>query len=255
MADDIKGDPSIWEEHLKRHPFPWPTSNVRVTSLRSDTETTMSEQILDKQRDEFSARIANARARLREIDVAKSECALAAANGDDEAKRKLSGLDADAASQRVEIETLTLAIAAVEKQQAEEERCLKAARAVEVEKHRLVQIEKRLAELDDRLGSVAGTEGKDFSYRDRELMAERRELQDLRRTTEGRINGHSAELTPTQQEAEAQRQARLDAWVQEQTANTLAFAEKLESEGDYRQARIHRMDLLRIRERLDAKMH
>ena len=74
----------------------------------------------DEQRADLTASLSLGRAKLGEIGAAKKERALAAATGDDDAKQAFVELDEQAEAQRIEIETLILALEEIDRRQAEE---------------------------------------------------------------------------------------------------------------------------------------
>ena len=105
----------------------------------------------DDQRDDLAVRLAAARTKLDELDAAKRRCALAAATGDDKAKREFSAFDAQAADQRTEIEILELAIETIKQQKTDQQRQQQEQRAAEAAKRRKAILDLREAEARENI--------------------------------------------------------------------------------------------------------
>jgi small-conductance mechanosensitive channel len=104
--------------------------------------------------------------------------------------------------------------------------------------HRIADIDKRRAEIE----VVEKTLGP-RSYRAQELEAERVDLMRLRSTTTEELRA----LNATDKPLDPQRAKLLDELVVERKESVENFIKKLEREGDWRQVRIWKMELLDIR--------
>lgn len=140
----------------------------------------------DDQRDDLTVRLAAARTNLYEIDAAKRHCALAAATGDDKARREFLALDDEAAAQRGEIEILALAIELIEKQKVDQQRQQQEQRAVEAAKRREVILDLREAEARENIERTI----RNFERQGNRAQAEvwRFELSRLRERLEAEIS-------------------------------------------------------------------
>lgn len=134
----------------------------------------------------------------------------------------------------------------------------------EILKRRLAEIDNRLAEIDEalrprnqvKLGPMVFRQGRPSSltsYRDSEFRQERNDLLAWKRRIEREL-----EPTPAGDVAKAKRTTERDARIIDaaeaaQRESIEQFVEQLEREGDHRQARIWRGELLTLRERLEKQ--
>ncbi len=114
-------------------------------------------------------------------------------------------------------------------------------------RERLTDIDKRLAELSAFKPRERGNNPPTFA--EQEAVAERSELACLRVDTERRI--YQLESTPTKPTPE--REAFIAAEMENRRRLITANVERLEREGDYRQARVWRGELLKIREQIEVE--
>ena len=105
----------------------------------------------------------------------------------------------------------------------------------------------KIADMSARIKELQKMDISDPSYESQERRAELRHLLGERAYDEDRI-----EHKPVDRAEQARTRAVIEAAVVEATENKLAFIAKLEASGDYTQARIHRIDLQRIRERMET---
>lgn len=95
---------------------------------------------------ELERRLSAANAKLDDITAAKRKMALPAADGDGKARKKFEALEIEAVSQRNEIEIITLAIEAVEQEQADMACQIEEERQAEATKQRKAILDLREAE-------------------------------------------------------------------------------------------------------------
>ncbi|QPC43885.1 hypothetical protein HW532_15025 [Kaustia mangrovi] len=122
---------------------------------------------------------------------------------------------------------------------------------VDVLKSRLGEIDKRLAEIE----AIEQAEEKrkpafflydSVSYRLQELRSERRDLWALRRVTDDALRTATENTDPRRKEL-------LDYLERERRENLTEQIARLEKAGDYRQARIWRMELVKARETVERE--
>jgi hypothetical protein len=124
------------------------------------------------------------------------------------------------------------------------------ARQKDILRRRLAGIDGHLKAVSDRLKvSKAG------SYQHQEREAERRDLMTWRRIAENELAALEAPLDREQIERGERRLKILNAMEAEQRELARHSIELLEQQGDYRQARIERMELLKLREHLARTLH
>lgn len=111
-------------------------------------------------------------------------------------------------------------------------------------------IRQKIGDMTARISELKKMNLSDTSYQSQELRAELRHLEGERQYDLDRI-----ERKVTDPVAKARREAAIEYAIAEQTEKKLWFIRKLEAEGEYQQARIHRIDLQRIRERVEQSFN
>jgi hypothetical protein len=111
---------------------------------------------------------------------------------------------------------------------------------------RIAEIDRRLATVDSELDGVNPRLGPG-TYARQERQAERTDLLRLRREAQLALDALRTPPPPV----DPQRQASVDAWVLEQEQNYDQAIERFESQGDHRQARLWRMERLKIRDEVE----
>lgn len=108
-------------------------------------------------------------------------------------------------------------------------------------------IREKLADVSARIKELQKLDLSDPSYQSQERRAELRHLLGEKQYDEDRI-----ERKPVDREAQARTRAAIEFATQEAVENKLAFIARLEAQGEWSQAKIHRIDLQRIRERMET---
>ena len=120
---------------------------------------------------------------------------------------------------------------------------------IEILRRRINQIDTRLAEIATRLKHVAAN-----GFEGQEMRTECHELHGLKRMTERRIQELTQPPDPAQVERERRRQATIDVWEREQAESIRHQIARFEKAGEFRQARIHRMTLFKLRDQIAAQL-
>ncbi|HJQ59527.1 MAG TPA: hypothetical protein VJ890_21650 [Vineibacter sp.] len=115
---------------------------------------------------------------------------------------------------------------------------------------RIKAIDSRVAAIDAALVHLQRD-----GYRFSELASERTELLSLKAVAANRLNSLTAPPDPKAIEISRRREAIIAAWYEEQADNIMRHVAKLEAEGDHRQARVWRAELLNLRERIAQQVN
>jgi len=123
-------------------------------------------------------------------------------------------------------------------------------------KRKLLRIEKRLAVIESQMASEQRRDADTFgssrrTFEAQELASEFAELRRLQRDTQAKLNAQHHRPSPEQKQQARRRKKVLDAMERERTANAVRFIATLERQGDFRNARLHRVHLLGLRERIE----
>ena len=115
----------------------------------------------------------------------------------------------------------------------------------EIYQDRLRDIATRLADLEIQLNNCP----KDGSYERQELESEKNDLLTHRRVTERALT----DLAAPPAKPNERREKFITAETATRRESTVAFVEKLERQGDFRQARLWRAELLNLREQVEKE--
>ena len=111
-------------------------------------------------------------------------------------------------------------------------------------------LERKVSDADKRLAEIQaiGRTVAPASYKVQEIGCERVELTRIREVTARKLRALAAPTTEN-----PHRRALIERLIAERQAQTTAFADKLVREGDFRQARIHRLAVLDIPGQVEAE--